>query len=199
MTAYLRSSTSPSAKDVSKLNISIAEGVFSETDEVSNVASQHSIIINAADSTDVPLTQAIIAGLARRKAETGKQGILLHISGVGNFLDEGTTGSFNPESKVWNDASEDDMRAIHAEMKNGACDEVILKASEKGDMMSYIVCAPGIHGKGESQIGTSSLGVLVKNILLKNVLSLGYVPYVGEGSSVFMTVSYPYLSLNISE
>jgi hypothetical protein len=50
--------------------------------------------------------------------------MLTSTSGAGNFIDFGTSGQFNPESKVWSDASEDDIKLVNDKMFNGPSDTV---------------------------------------------------------------------------
>lgn len=78
----------------------IVHGTFSEAEKISTLAKEHDIVINIGSSWQVPLPEAIIAGLHQKPA--GSKPILIHISGAGNFIDHGTTGEANPNAKVWN-------------------------------------------------------------------------------------------------
>ena len=77
-------------------------GSITETPElISTLAFQSRIVINAADCRDPVLTQAILKGLWRRKDETGKNGTLIHTSGIGNFVDGKTDGKLDPQGKFY--------------------------------------------------------------------------------------------------
>jgi hypothetical protein len=78
----------------------IVHGTFSEAEKISALAKEHDIVINIGSSWQVPLSEAIIAGLHQKPA--GSKPILIHISGAGNFIDHWTTGEANPNAKVWN-------------------------------------------------------------------------------------------------
>jgi hypothetical protein len=78
----------------------IVHGTFSEAEKISALAKEHDIVINIGSSWQVPLSEAIIAGLLQKPA--GSKPILIHISGAGNFIDHWTTGEANPNAKVWN-------------------------------------------------------------------------------------------------
>jgi nucleoside-diphosphate-sugar epimerase len=83
----------------------IVVGDFSETEKISNLASEHDVVINCGSSWDVGLSEAIIEGLVKR-FESGKgKGRLIHVSGTGNFVDGRKDGKFaGPgagDSKVW--------------------------------------------------------------------------------------------------
>ena len=112
---------------------------------------------------------------------------MIHVSGAGNFSDGGKTGSFNPESKHWNDADKNDIKRISSSMKNGGPDKIILEADAAGIVDGFIVCPVGIHGLAETGIRSSSRGVIITK-MVENALRLGYSPYVGDGTAVFQMV-----------
>lgn len=178
---------------MTKLGVKIVNGTFQETQKLADLSAEYPIVINAADSTDNNLTAAIVEGLNNHK---GPKPTLVHVSGAGNFLDGGKDGKLNPGSKVWNDKSEDDIRAIHPGMKNGGPDAIILKAAEKGTFNAAIISPVGIHGLGKTDIRTKSLGAII-NWTTQNATQLGFSPYIGDGSAVFQMVltRLPFLEL----
>lgn len=97
ITAYVRSTSSDN--EFSALNIGVVHGTFDELEKLTSLASEYDIVVNAASSLDPKLTSALVRGLSDKK---GPKGILIHVSGVGNFADGGSSGSLNPESKTWN-------------------------------------------------------------------------------------------------
>jgi uncharacterized protein YbjT (DUF2867 family) len=100
LTAFFRN---PSADEYFKSTArvdTIVHGSFSDTDLVRTLSKSHDIVINAATSFDVDFVNLVIAGMEERPASN--KGTLIHVSGTGNFIDFGTTGNFNPDSKVWN-------------------------------------------------------------------------------------------------
>jgi hypothetical protein len=48
----------------------------------------------------------------------------LFLVGAGNFIDFGTSGEYNPNSKVWNDDDEEDIKLVNEKMFNGPSDTV---------------------------------------------------------------------------
>jgi uncharacterized protein YbjT (DUF2867 family) len=80
----------------------IVHGDFKELDRISNLAAEHEVVINAGSSWDVPLSQAIIAGLKTRADQGKSKPSLIHISGAGNFHDGRTDGRLSGDGKVWN-------------------------------------------------------------------------------------------------
>jgi hypothetical protein len=78
----------------------LEHGTFEDVSRVRSLASQNDIVINAGSSFDPSLSKAIIDGLKERKH--GPKGILIHVSGGGNFIDGRTDGKYDPAGKVWN-------------------------------------------------------------------------------------------------
>ncbi|EXJ81067.1 hypothetical protein A1O3_07355 [Capronia epimyces CBS 606.96] len=161
----------------------IVYGSFSDTDLVRSLSKEHDIVINAATSFDGDFITQVIAAM-EEKPEHSK-GTLIHLSGTGNFIDHGTTGSFNPDSKVWNDDNEEDIKLINRNMLNGPSDTPVLEAGERGKIVTYVVCVAATYGPN---IGPSSSLGLIYTILTSNSKQLGYVPYVGDGTSVVSTI-----------
>jgi hypothetical protein len=186
VTAYVRS-TQPDAELKATLHADrIAVGTFDEFEKISALSKEHDISVNAGNSFTGDLVAAIIAG---QKAKVGgPKGKLIHVSGAGNWIDYGTSGNFNPESKVWNDANEDDIKAIHKEMFNGQSDTLVLEAGKENAVETYIVCPSVVYGGAD--VSASTLGVGY-SLLTGNAKPLGYVPYVGDGTAVVSTVSPP--------
>lgn len=50
--------------------------------------------------------------------------LILMSPGAGDFIDFGTSGAFDPNSKVWDDAKESDIKLISKDMFNGPSDVV---------------------------------------------------------------------------
>ncbi|CZR38208.1 uncharacterized protein FPRO_06601 [Fusarium proliferatum ET1] len=177
VTAYVRSPQSESQLNTDRVIV----GDFSDFEKVKAASAEHDIAVNAGNSFTADPVAAIIAGQKSR----GTKGKVIHISGGGNFIDFGTSGSFNPESKVWNDANEDDIKAIHKEMFNGQSDTLVLEAGN-GDngIDTYIVCPSVVYGGASTS--SPVLGVGYK-LITGNAKPLGYVPYVGEGTAVLST------------
>lgn len=65
----------------------------------------------------------------------------------------------------------------------------ILDAGNEGSIKTFIICEALTYGSAPGPF--PALGVGYK-ILTGNAISLGYVPYVGDGSAVLSTVSASY-------
>jgi uncharacterized protein YbjT (DUF2867 family) len=90
-------------KAVRDLGVEVVQGSFSDADLISSHVRAADITFNSADSDDVALHKAILAGQRARVADDGKfPAVFLHTSGVAVFMDGGKEGKHDPNSKVWN-------------------------------------------------------------------------------------------------
>lgn len=198
ITVFLRTTVLDSAL-LTLPNLKIVRGTFSDLSTLTSLAASHSIIINSASSMDTALTTAILAGAKERKAQTGGNSILLHLSGSGNFAVGPFTGESNTEATPFNDTDPHAVRKIDKTyLPNGPCDELIFRAAATGDVNAYFVCPGGIYGASSDHIARRSEDPLAKGFanapgvwvkwMVENVENLGHSPYVGEGTSVFRVV-----------
>ncbi len=101
ITALVRSDAHLDA--VRRPGVEVVQGTFSDTDLISKHARTADITINAADSDDIGLTTAILAGQKARVVEDKKNpAVLFHTSGVAVFADSSRDGRHDPSHKVWN-------------------------------------------------------------------------------------------------
>jgi len=99
---------------VRNMGVEVVKGSFSDTDLISERARAADITVNSADSDDVALTSAILAGQRARVVDDGKPPpVLLHTSGVAVFSDGGKEGKHDSaNSKIW-DVSSPLISALH--------------------------------------------------------------------------------------
>jgi hypothetical protein len=184
VTAYVRSTKPEHELKASLKADRIVVGDFNDFEKISTLSKEHDIAVNAGSSFTGDLVSAIIAGQKARVK--GPKGKLIHISGAGNFIDFGTSGNFSPESKVWNDSNEEDIKAVHKDMFNGQSDILVLEAGAEAAVDTYIVCPSVVYGGASISAPTAGIGY---SIIAGNARSLGYVPYIGDGTAVISTVS----------
>lgn len=171
---------------VRRLGVEVVRGTFSDADLITSHARAADITVNAADADDVALSTAILAGHKARVVEDKQApAILLHTSGVGVFLDDGKEGKHDPNSKVWNDGDEADIRAITPQMLHGQVDAPILRASEEGYTESYIVCPAAIVGPSTGPVPSASFFF---HFMTQLALAFKRAIYVGEGANIFYAV-----------
>ncbi|KAN0123311.1 hypothetical protein V8E52_002643 [Russula decolorans] len=186
VTALVRNPAHSAALKANNNVVDVVEGSFSDIALITSKAREADITFNTGDSDDVALTKAILAGHKLRVTEDSKPpAALVHISGVAVFADGTTDGKHDPRAKVWNDGNEADIRSVDSKMVHGDIDEIIMRASEEGYTVSYIVAPGAVVGKSTGAVRTASIF-----FKFNTELSLTFKKsiYVGEGANVFYFV-----------
>jgi nucleoside-diphosphate-sugar epimerase len=167
-----------------------------DLDELKSLISEHDIVINMANSRDTTINSAIVDAIRNRKSSS--KGILLHLSGTGNFSDNSKEGIPSTAAGYFVDTNPDQVRRINSTMApNGPSDEILIKAALDGDAIVYFVCPAGIYGASEDHIARlagesaskyyNTPGVWA-GWMIQNIETLGFSPYVGPGNNIFWTV-----------
>lgn len=207
ITVFLRTHALNSAIE-SLTNVTIVHGDF-ETSEglasLEDLVSRHSIVINSATSRSLDVNEAILRGLEKYRTFTKTNGILIHLSGAGNFSDNRQTGEFHSTGEVaglqlpFDDTDPAAVRKISAHhIPNGASDEVIMAFANKGKANAYLVCPTGIYGASQHHIGHLSATEEGRRyattpgawagLMIENIKQKGFSPQVGQGKNQFFTV-----------
>ncbi|THH01273.1 hypothetical protein EW145_g6946 [Phellinidium pouzarii] len=155
---------------------------FTDHNLIAEHCAHADIVVNAADSDDIQLTNAVLRGLKRRKEEGRGIAVLIHTSGDAIFNDNGKEGKHNPNMKVWTD-SEEDIRSLTPSMIHGQVDVPVLKAAEEGYANSFILCPSIVYGRGSGPV--KRITILVRLLLESSkVQPYRRVHYVGEGTNI---------------
>jgi nucleoside-diphosphate-sugar epimerase len=184
---------------MSKLgNVTIVHGdLEKDVDKLKSLVSEHDIVVNMANSRDVPINSVILDGL-RNHNDKSKKGIIIHLSGTGNFVDGAEDGILSTAAGIFVDTNPDQVRKIDANYPpNGASDELFLKAALAGEVITYFVCPAGIYGTSKNHVAhdAGEKGAKYANTpgiwtgwMMENVETLGFSPYVGLGNNMFWAV-----------
>ncbi|KAI0041066.1 NAD(P)-binding protein [Auriscalpium vulgare] len=165
--------------------VAVLQGSFTDTALIEEQSYAHDIVVNTADSDDVPFVEAILRG-SRRRADEGKaKSVFIHTSGVAVFLDDGKDGRFDPGAKVWNDNDEDDIKAITPDRLHGQVDFPILQAGKEGYVETYIISPAAIVGDSRGPVNNGSFFL---KFVVQFYTALQRAVYVGEGSNHFTLV-----------
>lgn len=163
--------------------------------EVVKLVQEHDIVIDGANSRDGKLGDIVLEGAVAYKRAHGKNQIVIHLSGAGNFSDDSHLGEYIENSDPFDDTKPEHVKTINASMMpNGAADEVLLQGALKGLVNLYVVCPGGIYGTSadhfalkastpEGQKYARALGVWAQ-WMFDNAVAHGFSPYVGPGTSV---------------
>ncbi|KAJ6595529.1 hypothetical protein DFH09DRAFT_905865 [Mycena vulgaris] len=183
--ALLRSLENEEALKHAGVHTISAQGNMSDA-LITDWSARVDLVINAADSDNVPLTEAILVGIKRRWEETSQRGILLHISGVSVFLDEQTDGVFNTAGKIWKDTSEEDMKAIRQSALHAPVNLKIMQAGAEDFVNAYTVFPGATVGHALGPVKAASFFV---KAITEMALAYQSAIYVGDGDNEFNVVS----------
>ncbi|KAG6860706.1 hypothetical protein C0995_008291 [Termitomyces sp. Mi166 len=159
-----------------KLGLKTVVADLSDYEVVSAGAENADVVINTANADHPAGAKAIIDGLTKRKAKTGKTGIYIHSSGTGALTDN-AKGEYKSE-KVYDDEHVEDIQAIPADYVHRSCDTVISAAGAAGDIRSYIIMPPLIYGRGTGPFHRTSVQIPA---LIRSALKLKQACYYGKG------------------
>jgi nucleoside-diphosphate-sugar epimerase len=97
LTALIRPG-STKATQLRTLGVQTLAGSFEDATLLASLAGQYDIVLDMADSAKPDVTKALVEGM---KARPKGQGVLIHLTGTGNFLDGKGIGEFDKSGKVW--------------------------------------------------------------------------------------------------
>ncbi|KAI0111990.1 NAD(P)-binding protein [Daldinia grandis] len=152
-------------------------------------AAQHDVVINTTTGFHPASVQAVVRGLAQRKAATGRDVWLIHTSGNSNFSDTPITKSWvEPEGREFDDAK-DDIYGYEKdrEVREGPYHQrttelsVIDLALELG-VKSIVINSGTIYGRGTGLFNKTSAQV---PLFAQAVLQFKKGILVGDGKGVW--------------
>ncbi|KAG8849565.1 hypothetical protein FRB96_000715 [Tulasnella sp. 330] len=143
---------------IEKLDVRIIQGSTSDIRLIESEVSEHDIIVNCANADDLSLAKAIVDGLSRRVAGSGKKGtrkpMYIHTSGTGVVKDQ-PTGAFQG-GKIYDDDNEEDIRSIGPNQPHRNVDLLIFNAGDTGAIETYIIAPSTIYGTGRGPVRNST-------------------------------------------
>jgi len=146
-------------------------------------ASQHDLVINMTLGFHAASAQALLIGLAQRKAETGRGVYMLHLSGASNLADQPVTGAY-VEGREFDDVRDDVYE--YERMRNGlrpyhqrTTELGVIDRSLELGVRTVVVMPPLVFGKGKGLFNRASVQIPV---YVEAALRRGQAVVVGEGS-----------------
>lgn len=164
--------------------------IFSGLEDVEHlrrVASEHDIVLHAADSTSPAASEALIQGLADNQTSSKATKYFIHTSGTSSLGDQPVSQQLieNREFSDKNDDVYSYMKQREA-VKSYAQRATDIKTVEVGEKASgvntIIVKAPIIYGRGTGFFNNKSFHIPV---LIKGALAAGHAQYVGDGAGAW--------------
>lgn len=146
-------------------------------------ASQHDLVINMTLGFHAASAQALLAGLARRKAETGRGVYMLHLSGASNLADQPVTGAYI-EDREFGDLRDDvyeyeRMRNALRPYHQRTTELGVIDRSLELGVRTVVVMPPLVFGRGKGLFNKVSVQIPV---YVEAALRRGQAVVVGEGS-----------------
>lgn len=158
-----------------------------DAEHLRQVASEHDIVLHAADSTNPTAAEALIQGLAENQASSKATKYLIHTSGTSSLGDQPVSKKLI-ENREFSDKNDDIYSYLKQRegIESYAQRATDIKTVEVGEKVSgvntLIVKAPIIYGRGTGFFNKKSFHIPV---LIKGALAAGHAQYVGDGAGVW--------------
>lgn len=176
------------ANTLAELNITpVLFSSLDDTERLEQLASEHDVVVHAANGYHIPSAKALIKGLAQRKARTGESVHYVHNSGTSNFGDRPVSGAYteNPP-RVFSD--KDDIYE-YKKYREGietyhqrTADVAVFELGVEIGVSTHIICSPLIYGRGTGLFNKASIQI---PILIKSALVRGEAIYAGNGLGIW--------------
>ncbi|KIO23946.1 hypothetical protein M407DRAFT_44912, partial [Tulasnella calospora MUT 4182] len=159
------------------LGVEVINGTHSDLVLIEKLASEHDVVVNAADAETLALSKAILSGMeqrARERPDAERKPILIHTSGTG-ILAETVDGVFH-SNKIYDDSIVDDIKSIPENAFHRDVDLEIFSAAKNGLVDAYIVAPCMIYGKCRGPLPHPSMqinGMIKMALMHKEVVQLG--------------------------
>ncbi|KAH6956349.1 hypothetical protein DER45DRAFT_630930 [Fusarium avenaceum] len=176
------------ANTLAELNITpVLFSTLDDTELLEQLASEHDVVIHAANGYHIPSAKALIKGLAQRKARTGEAVHYVHNSGTSNFGDRPVSGAYteNPP-RVFSDKDDiyeyEKYREGIETYHQRTADVAVFELGARTGVSTYIICSPLIYGRGTGLFNKSSIQI---PILIKSAIARGEAIYAGNGFGIW--------------
>jgi nucleoside-diphosphate-sugar epimerase len=157
-------------------------GGLDDIKKLTSVASQHDLVVNMTLGFHAASAQALLRGLVLRKAETGREVYMIHLSGASNLSDQPVTGVY-VENREFDDARDDvyeyermrnALRPYHQRTTELG---VIDKSLELG-VKTLVMMPPLVFGKGKGLFNRTSVQIPV---YVEAALKYAQAVVIGDG------------------
>ncbi|RGP76944.1 nad dependent epimerase dehydratase family [Fusarium longipes] len=157
-----------------------------DTELLTEEASNHDIVVHAANGYHIPSARALLTGLAKRKEKTGKSVHYIHNSGTSNFGNRPVSKKYLEEPRVFSDKDDiyayEKFREEKEQYKQRTGDVAVFEMGAEMGIETYIICSPLIYGRGTGLFNKSSIQI---PIMIRSALERGEAIYAGDGLGVW--------------
>ncbi|KAI0844731.1 NAD(P)-binding protein [Daldinia vernicosa] len=152
-------------------------------------AAQHDVVINTTIGFHPSSIQAVVRGLAQRKAATGRDVWLIHTSGTSNFCDNPITKKWvEPEGREFDDAKDDiygyekDREVREGPYHQRTAEMGAIDLALELGVKSIVINSATIYGRGTGLFNKTSVQV---PLFVRAVLELKKGILLGDGKGVW--------------
>jgi nucleoside-diphosphate-sugar epimerase len=166
--------------------IRVHPAVYGGLDDIETttlIASQHDLVINMTLGFHASSAQALLAGLALRKAETGREVYMIQLSGASNLSDQPVTGAYI-EDREFDDLKDDVyeyecMRNALRPYHQRTTELGVIDRSLELGIRTLVIMPPLVFGKGTGLFNRVSVQIPV---YVEAALQSGEAVVIGDGS-----------------
>ncbi|KAH7072569.1 NAD(P)-binding protein [Paraphoma chrysanthemicola] len=167
-------------------DVRIVTGTYDSTSVLTSEAAQADIVVHNGDSDHEPSLNALITGLLQKEKETGKPGVLLHLSGTGIVADWRSEDGLGVRSDVtWSDVDAHSLEkirslpddALHRNTENILHHTATTHAHR---IRIAIMCPPSIYG---ADLGLTRKSSVLIPLFVKEIKTLGAAFYYKDGTN----------------
>ena len=161
----------------------VVYGGLDDTKTTTAVASQHDLVINMTLAFHAHSAQALLDGLALRKAETGRQVYMIQLSGASNLSDQPVTGACI-EDREFDDLKDDvyeyeRMRNALRPYHQRTTELGVIDRSLELGITTLVIMPPLVFGKGKGLFNRVSVQI---PIYVEAAIQSGQAVVIGDGS-----------------
>jgi nucleoside-diphosphate-sugar epimerase len=177
------------SEDIRKSGATPVMGTLGDLDLIEKQTLGSDIVFQVATGDNLPLEQAILAGVRRRVEKGHKSTIYVHTSGAKVF-DDGAKGMFASD-KIYYDDRREDMDSVSDSAPHRDVDLALARAQSEDEVLRdhlrlAIVLPPEVYGYDSKH---DRLSMMIPN-MTRFALKHGYAPVIGEGLSVETQVHF---------
>jgi nucleoside-diphosphate-sugar epimerase len=153
-----------------------------DSEALTAAAREHDIIIHTASGFHTDAAKALVIGLGKRKAETGRDVHYFHTTGTSNLGDKPISGEYRVNS-VFSDKDEDLYsylveREAQEAYPQRTTDLAVIHTGLEHQVKTYLIMSPTIYGLGSGLFNRKSIQI---PLLIRTAIKKGQVDVITPG------------------
>ncbi|KAF9562656.1 NAD(P)-binding protein [Agrocybe pediades] len=186
ITALVRSADK--AEKLKTLGVESILGSYSDKDLsfLTDAAAQADVVFELANCDHLEGNLAILEGIKKRHAKTGKAPILIHASGTAIIMDDAR--GLHGDSIVYSDLDSEKLNALPAEALHRNVDIPLIEADKNGQVKTYLITPGTLFGVPSGplvELGVQNTNSIQIPYFAKFALAYKQGLYIGKGLNVW--------------